>query len=102
MTETDLGLQAERTALAWRRTQLSLLVVACLALRGHQVWVLGLALGTAAWLAVSEGRRYRHSVAMMQRELGEARVWMVLGTGLAVAVMAVFLGVAAFSLASID
>ncbi len=69
-------------------------MVACLALRGEQLWLLGMALGVAAWLAASERRRHRQSEGMMQREAGNARVWLVLGMGLAVAVMAALLGFA--------
>jgi uncharacterized membrane protein YidH (DUF202 family) len=79
---SDAGLQAERTELAWRRTQLSLLVVACLALRGAQPALMLLALASALVLWAGQRRRYRHSLAMLDAERGRARIAMVLGIGL--------------------
>lgn len=79
----DAGLQAERTELAWRRTQLSLLVVACLALRGAQTSLMLLALAAAVALWAGQRTRYRHSLAMLDAERGQARIGAVLGIGLA-------------------
>lgn len=87
----DTGLQAERTELAWRRTQISLVVIACLALRDHHPTVSLLALGTAGVLWLRQGRRYQHSLAMLRDECGRARLHTVLGISLmlvAIAVMA--------------
>jgi uncharacterized membrane protein YidH (DUF202 family) len=79
----DPGLQAERTELAWRRTQLSLLVVACLALRDAQLLLGLLALGMALLLWSGQRNRYRDSLAMLGDERGRARILMVPGTTLA-------------------
>ncbi|QEY62898.1 DUF202 domain-containing protein [Metapseudomonas lalkuanensis] len=79
----DPGLQAERTELAWRRTQLSLLVIACLALRGQSPLLAVLALATAAVPWLGQRRRYQRSLAMLREERGHARPGMVLATGLA-------------------
>ncbi|WP_068830880.1 DUF202 domain-containing protein [Pseudomonas sp. BMS12] len=84
----DPGLQAERTELAWRRTQLSLLVITCLALRDQELAVTLLALGSAALLWLGQRRRYRHSLAMLRDERGRAQLLPVLGTSLALLVMA--------------
>lgn len=92
---SDPGLQAERTELAWRRTQLSLLVIACLALRGQQQVVTLLALGSAALLWFGQGRRYKHSLAMLRDECGQARLRAVLGTSLALLLMALLAMLAA-------
>lgn len=85
---SDPGLQAERTELAWRRTQLSLLVIACLALRGQEQVVTLLALGVAALLWLGQHHRYRNSLAMLRDERGSARLCAVLGTSLVLLVMA--------------
>ncbi|MGA4634820.1 DUF202 domain-containing protein [Pseudomonas solani] len=79
--------QAERTELAWRRTQLSLLVIACLALRGADPLLALVALGSATVLWLGQHPRYRHSLAMLRDENGQARPCSVLGTGLAMMVM---------------
>jgi uncharacterized membrane protein YidH (DUF202 family) len=84
----DPGLQAERTELAWRRTQLSLLVVACLAMRGQDQAVTLLALVSAALLWLGQRRRYRRSLAMLRDERGRARLLTVLATGLALLTLA--------------
>ncbi len=81
-TSTDPGLQAERTALAWRRTQLSLLAIACLALRANYPSVTFLALVASALLWLGLARSYRHSLLMLREERGQARPWRVLATGL--------------------
>ncbi|WP_375738178.1 DUF202 domain-containing protein [Pseudomonas boanensis] len=85
---TDNGLQAERTELAWRRTQVSLLVIACLALRGHAPWVVLIALSTAGILGGRQGRRYQRSLAMLRDERGRASPGKVVFTGLALVTMA--------------
>lgn len=79
--------QAERTELAWRRTQLSLLVIACLALRGAEPTLALLALGSAAALWLGQRPRYRHGLAMLRDERGHPRATAVLGTGLAMVAM---------------
>ncbi|MWV14603.1 DUF202 domain-containing protein [Pseudomonas sp. L-22-4S-12] len=84
---TDPGLQGERTELAWRRTQLSLLVIACLALRGQDKAVALLALSTAAVLWLYQGRRYRGSLMMLRTECGQPRLRAVIGTSLALLVI---------------
>lgn len=85
----DAGLQAERTELAWRRTQISLLVIACLALRDHHPTVSLIALGTAGVLWLRQGRRYQRSLAMLRDERGQTRLRTVLGTSIALVAIAV-------------
>lgn len=87
-TPTDGGLQAERTELAWRRTQISLLLIACLALRGQDSSVVTIALTTVGVLWFRQGQRYQRSLAMLHDERGQARVHTVIGTGLALVAMA--------------
>lgn len=87
-TSVDPGLQAERTELAWRRTQLSLLVIACLALRGMDIAMTLIALATAGGLWLHQRSSYRHSQAMLRDERGRARLGLVLATGLLLVAMA--------------
>lgn len=83
----DNGLQAERTELAWRRTQVSLCLVACLALRGHSYWLVAVALGSAALVGLGQRKRYRQSLAMLQGQGGQARVALVVSTCAMLALM---------------
>lgn len=93
MAETDPGLQAERTELAWRRTQLSLLVIACLGMRGQQQVLAALAMATAAGLWLGQRHRYVQSLTMLRDECGRGRLLSVLATG----GMAVVLGLLALA-----
>lgn len=77
MTVPDVGLQAERTSLAWRRTALSVAVGSLVGLRvlppqlgatGYAVSALGL-----LWsldLALSARRRYRDGQALLRARAG--------------------------------
>jgi len=78
----DPGLQAERTELAWRRTQLSLLVIVCLMLRGVHPAPMMLALATALALWCGQRQRYLQSLAMLFDERGRARCAIILSTAL--------------------
>lgn len=84
----DPGLQAERTELAWRRTQLSLLVITCLAWRCQDTPVVLLALVAASLLWLGQRQRYRRSLKMLRDERGRARLPLVLGTSLTLLLMA--------------
>lgn len=84
----DPGLQAERTALAWRRTQLALLAIACLALRAQHASVALVALATCGLLWLGHDRNYRHALLMLREERGQARPWTALSAGLALLAMA--------------
>ncbi|SNB86478.1 protein of unknown function [Pseudomonas sp. URIL14HWK12:I8] len=74
----DSGLQAERTVLAWRRTQVSLLLVACLAWRGEMWMVAGLAALLALLGRARERGVYCRGLGMLHHEQGQAAAWSVL------------------------
>ena len=74
----DSGLQAERTVLAWRRTQVSLLLVACLAWRGEMLVVAGMAVLLALLGRARERGVYWRALGMLAREQGQAAAWSVL------------------------
>ncbi|MAG66940.1 DUF202 domain-containing protein [Pseudomonas sp.] len=85
-TPPDPGLQAERTQLAWARTQLSLLLVGCLALRWLHVEsgqrlelaLILVCLATALWS--SQQHRYRRGLRMLKHERSRAALIPVLIT----------------------
>lgn len=83
----DTGLQAERTVLAWRRTQVSLLLVACLAWRGEMLVVAGMAVLLALLGRARERGVYRRGLGMLRREQGDAATWRVLACALGAAVL---------------
>ncbi len=89
MAEHDPGLQAERTELAWRRTQISLVVIGCLACRGQQHGLAVLAVATATALWLGQRTRYRQSRVMLQEECGQARWMAVLATASLVGVLGI-------------
>lgn len=96
----DAGLQAERTVLAWRRTQLALLLLACLTLRclGRLPWLaMGLCslLLLGAWLLVAvQRRRYRRGQRALRGGQGAADPLAViaLAGGVALVALAALLG----------
>lgn len=71
----DVGLQPERTRVAWRRTALSIAAVSALGMRvfpevsGHTAWVLvgGLGLAVAGWVWWVAHARYRTFMATVTR-----------------------------------
>ncbi|MEX5503407.1 DUF202 domain-containing protein [Pseudomonas putida] len=73
----DTGLQAERTVLAWRRSQVALLLVACLAWRGEMPVVAGMAVLLALLGRARERGVYRRGLGMLRREQGHAAAWSV-------------------------
>ncbi|OAI86084.1 DUF202 domain-containing protein [Pseudomonas putida] len=73
----DSGLQAERTVLAWRRTQVSLWLVACLAWRGELLLVAGMAALLALLGRARERQVYRRGLGMLRREQGLPAVYSV-------------------------
>ena len=81
----DSGLQAERTVLAWRRTQVALLLVACLAWRGEMLVVAGMAVLLALLGRARERGVYWRALGMLAREQGHAPAWSVLLCTLGVA-----------------
>jgi uncharacterized membrane protein YidH (DUF202 family) len=85
----DVGLQHERTALAWDRTGLSLLVVGALTLRSggppfddllHAPGYLALVVGAS--LLWAGGRRYRRREADLRRGASPVQPHLVLLTGI--------------------
>jgi uncharacterized membrane protein YidH (DUF202 family) len=92
----DVGLQHERTALAWDRTGLSLLVVGVLTLRSggppfddllHAPGYLAMAVG--AVLLWAGGRRYRRREADLRRGVSPVQPHLVLLTGIAAVAVSV-------------
>jgi uncharacterized membrane protein YidH (DUF202 family) len=92
----DVGLQHERTALAWDRTALSLIVVAALSIRvaggplGELLHLPGyLAIGLGAALLWFGARRYRHRDHELRQGLSPVRPRLIVLTGIAAVVMGV-------------
>ncbi|AGZ35328.1 MAG: DUF202 domain-containing protein [Pseudomonas sp.] len=89
----DQGLQAERTVLAWRRTQVSLLLVACLAWRGEMLAIAGMGVLLALLGRVRERGIYRRGLGMLCSEQGRAGACIVplCAIGVALLVLCVWL-----------
>jgi putative membrane protein len=90
----DVGLQHERTALAWDRTALALIVVAALSIRvaggpfGELLHLPGyLAIGLGAALLWFGARRYRHRDHDLRRGVSPVRPRLIVLTGIAAVVM---------------
>lgn len=85
----DLGLQPERTWLAWRRTLVSLVAASLFFLRwvphhGRFAYLMvGLALAAALAIGVGQQRRYQRSVQAMHLGRGQAPWAEVLALALA-------------------
>lgn len=93
-SHADAGLQPERTFLAWGRTLLVLLVIACVFLRWIQIrgWLGAmlalLCLLAALYIWVAQRRRYRLSVLAIHTGYLRANVRAVLFIGMMVASLA--------------
>lgn len=96
----DLGLQPERTSLAWSRTLLSLMVAGAFQLRWVGAYgpvVVGLCVVLAAgalWIFQTQRRRYLRATKGLREEQGVANLYSVLvltGIVLLVGVVAVVL-----------
>jgi putative membrane protein len=90
----DVGLQHERTALAWDRTALALIVVAALSIRvaggpfGELLHLPGyLVIGLGAALLWFGARRYRHRDHDLRRGASPVRPRLIVLTGIAAVVM---------------
>ncbi len=90
----DAGLQPERTALAWGRTMLLLVVTSCLFLRWypyHGTFVIGLvvlALLAALAIWLTQGRRYRRSARAIDQQGVQLELTAVLSLSATVGVLA--------------
>ena len=91
----DPGPQPERTALAWARTCLSLVVTSLFFIRfvgDRGPWVAGLialaATSAAAFYATAQ-RRYRHAVRLLKSEVAQPAVISILTLTVVVATLAV-------------
>ena len=90
----DLGLQTERTAIAWQRTALTLTAFSALLLHAASNQRLGQAPGAvgiavALWLLIAAERRYSVSVRRVQDGRSPVAPRMILGLTVAVVALAV-------------
>lgn len=89
----DIGLQPERTLLAWRRTLLSMLAVSSLFLRwvpyhgGFALGLVGVALLAVAGIWLGQWRRYRIGVQGINDNRTPAALGEVLALGLTCAAL---------------
>lgn len=89
----DVGLQAERTSIAWERTALTLTVFSALVLHAANSQRLGQAPGLAGiavalWLLMAAERRYAVSVRRVQDGVSPVAPRMTLALTVAVVVLA--------------
>ena len=90
----DVGLQAERTSIAWERTALTLTVFSALVLHAANRQTLGqvpgaVGVAVALWLLVAAERRYSVSVRRVQDGLSPVAPRMILALTVAVVALAV-------------
>ena len=84
-----LGLQAERTSIAWQRTALTLTAFSVLMLHASNSQRLGqvpgaLGVGVALWLLLATGRRYSSSVRQVRDGHSPVAPRMILALSIAV------------------
>jgi len=90
----DVGLQTERTSIAWQRTALTLTAFSALVLHAANSQRLGQAPGAvgiavALWLLLAAERRYSVSVRRVQEGLSPVAPRMILALTVAVVALAV-------------